>query len=77
MTIQAALQMSEETFHKVQLAANELGETPSDVMLAAIESYLAERDDVRRAEDALRRIRSGELKTVTLEEVKRDLGLED
>lgn len=77
MTIQAALQMSEETFQRVQLAATELGETPSDVMLAAIESYLEERDDVRRAEDALRKIRSGELKTVTLEEVKRDLGLED
>jgi len=77
MTIQAALQMSEETFQRVQLAATELGETPSDVMLAAIESYLEERDDVRRAEDALRKIRSGELKTMTLEEVKRDLGLED
>jgi RHH-type transcriptional regulator, rel operon repressor / antitoxin RelB len=77
MTIQTALQMSEETFHKIQLAATELGETPSDVMLAAIENYLEERDDVRRAEDALRKIRSGEMRTVTLEEVKRDLGMED
>ena len=77
MTIQTALQMSEETFQKVQLVATELGETPSDVMLAAIEDYLEEREDIRRAEEALRKIRSGELKTVTLAEAKRDLGLED
>ena len=77
MTIQTGLRMPEETFHRIQLAATELGETPDDVMLTAIENYLEELEDVKKAEDALRKIRSGELQTVTLEEVKRDLNLEN
>ena len=77
MTVHTAIQIPEETFERLQSAAAELGETPGNVILAAIEGYLEDREDVRRAEEILRKIESGEMRTYTLEEVERELGLDD
>lgn len=77
MTVHTALQIPEDTFERLQSAATELGETPSNVILAAIEGYLEDREDVRRAEEILDKIHSGKMRTYTLEEVERELGLED
>lgn len=77
MTVHTAIQIPEETFERLQSAATELGETPSNVILAAIEGYLEDREDIRRAEEILRKIESGEMRTYTLEEVERELGLDD
>ena len=77
MTVHTAVQIPEETFERLQSAAAELGETPGNVILAAIEGYLEDREDVRRAEEILRKIESGEMRTYTLEEVERELGLDD
>lgn len=77
MTVHTAIQIPEETFERLQSAATELGETPSNVILTAIENYLEDRDDVRRAEEILDKIHSGKMRTYTLEEVERELGLDD
>ena len=77
MTIQTAIQMPEETFERVQSAATEMGETPGNVILAAIEGFLEDREDVRRAEEIMKKVQSGEMRTYTLEEVERELGLDD
>ena len=77
MTVHTAIQIPEETFERLQSAATELGETPSNVILAAIEGYLEDREDIRRAEEILRKIETGEMRTYTLEEVERELGLDD
>ena len=77
MTVHTAIQIPEETFERLQSAAAELGETPGNVILAAIEGYLEDREDVRRAGEILRKIESGEMRTYTLEEVERELGLDD
>ena len=77
MTVHTAIQIPEEIFERLQSAATQLGETPSDVILAAIEGYLEDREDISRAEEILEEIRSGKMRTYTLEEVERELGLDD
>jgi RHH-type transcriptional regulator, rel operon repressor / antitoxin RelB len=77
MTVHTAIQIPEDTFERLKSAATELGETPSNVVLAAIEGYLEDREDVRRADEILDQIHSGKMRTYTLEEVERELGLDD
>jgi RHH-type rel operon transcriptional repressor/antitoxin RelB len=77
MTVHTAIQIPQEIFERLQSAATELGESPGDLILAAIEGYLEDREDIRRAEEVLEDVRSGKMRTYTLEEVERELGLDD
>jgi RHH-type transcriptional regulator, rel operon repressor / antitoxin RelB len=77
MTVHTAIQIPEEIFEQLKSAATELGETPGDVILVAIKGFLEDREDVRRAEEILEEINTGKMRTYTLEEVERELGLDD
>lgn len=77
MTIQTAIQLPEETFERLKSVADEMGQTPSDFIFAAIQEHLEDMEDVIRAEAILKEVKAGRMKTYTLEEVERELGLDD
>jgi predicted DNA-binding protein len=77
MTIQTAIQLTEETFERVRAAANGVGQTPDDFIIEAINEHLEDVEDVKRAEDALKKVNSGEMRTYSLEQVSHELDLDD
>ncbi|WP_137155702.1 DUF6290 family protein [Rhizobium sp. FKL33] len=77
MTIQTAIQLPEDVFERLQSAANELGQSPSAFIRQAIEEHIEEVEDIRRAEETLDKVKSGEMRTYSLSEATRELGLDD
>lgn len=77
MTIQTAIQLPEETFERLSSVAREIGQSPEDFIFAAIQEHLEDMEDVIRAEAILKEVQAGRMKTYTLEEVSRELGLDD
>jgi RHH-type rel operon transcriptional repressor/antitoxin RelB len=77
MTIQTAIQLPEEIFERVKSLAEAAGQSPSDFMSKAILERIEDLEDVTRAEAIMKEVESGKMKTYTLEEVSRDLGLDD
>ena len=60
---------------KLTLEAKRVGRTKTAVTRAAWIAWLDEQDDIRIAEERLKRLNAGKSHTVTLEEVERRLGL--
>jgi RHH-type rel operon transcriptional repressor/antitoxin RelB len=77
MTIQTAIQLPEDVFERLQSAANELGQSPSAFIRQAIEEHIEEVEHIRRAEETLDKVKSGEMRTYSLSEAARELGLDD
>jgi RHH-type rel operon transcriptional repressor/antitoxin RelB len=77
MTMQITIELSEEAFARLKAAADENGETLTHLAALATEQFLEDIEDVKLAEEILGQIESGEMKTYTLEEVSRKLGLDD
>lgn len=77
MTIQTAIQLPEETFERLKAVAEQTGQTTSDFIFMAIQEHLEDMEDVIRAEAILKEVQAGRMKTYTLEEVERELGLDD
>jgi RHH-type rel operon transcriptional repressor/antitoxin RelB len=77
MTIQTAIQLPEDVFERLQSAANERGQSPSAFIRQAIEEHIEEVEDIRRAEETLDKVKSGEMRTNSLSEAARELGLDD
>ena len=77
MTIQTAIQLPEDAFEEVKSLADAQGVSPSDFMSERIIEYIEELKDIERAETILREVKAGRMMTYTLEEVSRDLGLDN
>ena len=71
------LELSQELRERIEVRSGEVKQKPERLMLMAIEQYL---EDLEDAEDAVRiseEVRSGRMKTYSLEEVRARLGLDD
>lgn len=77
MTRQTAIRLPDETYERLQTLAQRTGRTATYYIREAIEQHLEDLEDVYLAERALERLKRGETKTYTLDEVSRDLGLDD
>lgn len=77
MPIQASIQLSSETFGRLASLARDIVQSPQDFVSAAIQQHLGDMEDVIRAEAIAKEVQAGAMKSQTLEEVSRALGLDD
>ena len=77
MTKQTAVRLSEETYHRLQTLAARTGRTATYYIREAIEEHLDELEDLYLAEQAMARRQRGESRTYSLDEMDRELGLDD
>ena len=71
------LQLPDDLYALLTSMASEAGQTPDEMILAAIKEHLEDIEDVRAADRVLEARARGESKTYSLDEVSRQLGLED
>ena len=76
MNKRVTIEMPDEMHKLVAEYAAKAGAEPDAYVKDIIEQHLEDLHDIAAAEAAMERIRNGE-RTYTLEEVKRELGLED
>ncbi|WP_428425631.1 type II toxin-antitoxin system RelB family antitoxin [Pararhizobium sp.] len=77
MTRQTAIRLPDETYERLQTLAERTGRTATYYIREAIEQHLEDLEDIYLAEQALGKLKRGEMGTQTLEEVERKLGLGD
>jgi RHH-type transcriptional regulator, rel operon repressor / antitoxin RelB len=77
MTVQTAIQLPEEAFERLKSLAVAKGKTPSDFMSEALLEHIEDIEDAAQAEAILKEVKAGRLKTYGLEELSRELGLDD
>lgn len=77
MNKQTAVRLPDELNERLRALAKRTGRTASYYMREALEEYIDDMEDIYLAEQALQRLRNGQERTYTLDEVERDLGLED
>lgn len=71
------LQLPDDLYALLTNMASEVGQTPDEMILAAIKERLEDLEDMRAAENVLEARANGESKTYSLAEVSRQLGLGD
>ncbi|MCL6706058.1 DUF6290 family protein [Pseudomonas sp. R2.Fl] len=76
MNKRVTIEMPEEMHELLAHYAQEAGAETDSYLLDMIEQHLEDLHDIAAAEAARERIKNGE-RTYTLEEVKRELGLDD
>jgi RHH-type rel operon transcriptional repressor/antitoxin RelB len=69
--------LPEELAARLQALAKESGRSESSYVLEAVSEYIGDFEDIQIAEQRLADIRSGRSKTITLDELERNLGLAD
>jgi RHH-type transcriptional regulator, rel operon repressor / antitoxin RelB len=72
-----AIELPEEVDTRLEQLVKETGRTKSDHVLEAILEYLDDLEDLRIAEARLEDIRAGHSRTIPLDEVMREYGMED
>ena len=77
MSKQTAVRLPDETYERLQDLAARTGRTATYYIREAIEEKLQDLEDLYLAEEVTRQRTSGESKTYTLEELGRELGLDD
>lgn len=77
MSKQTAVRIPDETYARLQALAARTGRTATFYIREAIEEHLEDLEDVYLAEQVLERVKRGEERTYTLDEIERDLGLAD
>jgi RHH-type rel operon transcriptional repressor/antitoxin RelB len=77
MSKQTAVRLPDETYERLQNLASRTGRTATFYIREAIEEKLQDLEDLYLAEEVTRRRAAGESKTYSLEEIGRDLGLDD
>ena len=77
MTIQATTQLTEDVFERLKSLADASGKSPSDFISEAVIEHIEDLEDAERAEEILKKVQAGAMKTYSLDEVSRELGLED
>ena len=73
----SAIHIHPDTKHRLAELAQTTGKTPADIVQEALDSYLDDLEDIALAEQRLEDLKAGRSRTYTLEEVERDLGLDD
>jgi RHH-type rel operon transcriptional repressor/antitoxin RelB len=74
---QTAVRIPDETYARLQDMAAKTGRTATFYNRAAIEAHLDDLEDVYMADQVLQRRAAGDDATVSLDQVSRDLGLDD
>jgi len=77
MSRNTAVRLPDELSERLAVLSKRTGRTVSYYIREAIEEHLDDLEDIYLAEQSLERLRRGEDRTYTLDEVERDLGLED
>lgn len=77
MSRQAAIRLEDDTYIRLQELASKTGRTATFYMREAIETHLEDLEDIYLAEQTLDQVRRGKQRTFSLNEVERELGLED
>ena len=77
MSKQTAVRLPDELNERLALLAKRTGRTVSYYMREAIEEHLDDLEDIYLAGQTLERLRRGEERTYTLDEVEQELGLAD
>ncbi|RYE78135.1 MAG: ribbon-helix-helix protein, CopG family [Hyphomicrobiales bacterium] len=71
------ISLSDETITRLKTVAERTGKSTDEHILEAIEQHLEDLEDVHDAEEITRQIQRGEVKTYSLAEVSKRLGLDD
>ena len=77
MTRQTAVLLPDEVFDRLAALAARTGRTTESYIQEAVEEHIEELEDAQLAELALKRRENGESRTYSLEELGRELGLDD
>ncbi len=77
MSRQTAVILPDEVFDRLQALAARTGRTAKSFIREAVEEHLEDLEDIHLAERALDRRNRGESRSYTLDEVGRELGLDD
>lgn len=77
MSKQIAVRIPDELYQRLQILAEQTGRTATFYVREAVIEYLDDLEDIYLAENILEKIRRGEDRTYSLEEVERELGLAD
>jgi RHH-type rel operon transcriptional repressor/antitoxin RelB len=79
MSKQAAVRLSDETYERLQNLAARTGRTATFYIREAVEEKLQDLEDLYLAEEVVRQRQreGGQAKTYSLEEIGRELGLDD
>ncbi|MDD3581558.1 MAG: DUF6290 family protein [Desulfobacca sp.] len=72
-----SIRLSEDLERRLDFLARQTGRTKAFYIREAIAEKIDDLEDYYLAADVLERLRKGEERTYTLEEVERDLGLAD
>lgn len=72
-----SLRLPDEVAARLQVLAEQTGRSKTYYMIEAIEEHLDDLEDLYLAEQRLADINSGKSKTIPLEQLVKDLGLED
>ncbi len=77
MSRQAAIRLEDNTYNRLQELAEKTGRTATFYMREAIETHLEDLEDTYLAEQTIKQVNDGKHRTYSLNEVERELGLED
>ncbi|MFZ0206472.1 MAG: ribbon-helix-helix protein, CopG family [Roseiarcus sp.] len=77
MSRHTAISLSDQVFDRLLALAARTGRTPESHIEEALKEHLEDLEDIDLAERALERRARGESRTYSLEEVGREIGLED
>ncbi|MBI5814920.1 MAG: ribbon-helix-helix protein, CopG family [Nitrospinae bacterium] len=72
-----ALRLPPEVEKRLEKLAKKTGRTKSYYARQAILEYIDDMEDIYQAENELENLRTGKSRTYTIEEVAKDLGLDD
>lgn len=72
-----SIRLPAELEQRLDRLAAQTGRTKAFYLRRAIEAYLDEMEDTCLAEKELKAVRSGRARTCSLDEIKRETGLED
>lgn len=74
---QTAVRIPDETYTRLQALAARTGRTATFYIREALERHLEDLEDLHLVEDVLTRREQGTSRTVSLDDLSRDLGLDD
>lgn len=77
MSKQTAVRLPEETYERLQALAEKTGRTATYYIREAIEAHLEDLEDAYLADKALAEMRKGRVTPITMDEMRKRLGLED
>ena len=77
MSQQTCVRLPDEIYDRLKALAAKTGRSATYYIREAIEEHLEDLEDIYLAEKALEDIRAGRVKTISLDEMSKRLGLDD